>query len=170
MGEHARMHRRWSSAALSVALLLACETEQDRVRERVVSLADELPVVPGETQGERKRRIEQEVTPWLDPGFELSAPWAEAGTDRAFAIVAAIEMERLFALQSLDVGEPQVQLSPSGRRARVTGRARASASQVADLHGFDVPYVVDLAREGKVWRVVRLELQAPRQDLPEARP
>lgn len=164
------MDRRWSSAALCVALLLACETEQDRVRERVVSLADELPLVPGETPSERKRRIEGEAAPWLDPGFQLSAPWAEAGTDRAFAIVAAIEIERLFPLQSLEIGEPEVQLSPSGRRARVTGRARASASQVADLHGFQVPYAVDLAREGKVWRVVRLELHAPRQDLPEARP
>jgi hypothetical protein len=149
---------------------IACETEQDLARERVVMLAAELPLVPGETATERKRRIEANVAPWLDPEFELSAPWLGSSDDRAFAIVAATEIERLFPLHSLEPGDPDVQLSASGRRARVSGKARASASQVADLHGFDVDFALDLVREKKSWRLVRLELTEPHQDVPEARP
>lgn len=170
------MHRRrWVTAlALLPCFLLlcapACETEEERVRDVVAGLARELPLQAGETAAERKRRIESNVAPWLDDEFALAAPWIDGGNDRAFAIVAATEIERLFPLHALDPGEPQVQLSPSGKRAQVTGQARASASQVADLHGFAVGYAVDLRREGKAWRVMRLELRDPRQDLPEARP
>jgi hypothetical protein len=150
--------------------LLGCETEQDRARDAVATLAGELPLIPGETPAERKRRVESNLAPWIDPEFELVAPWLGGGNDRAFAIVAASEIERMFPLRSLDVGDPEVQLPKSERRAHVAGRARLSASQAFDLHGFDVDFKVDLKRDGKLWRVVRIELRDPRQELPEARP
>jgi hypothetical protein len=136
----------------------------------VVTLAGELPLVRGETVDERRRRIEANLAPWVDPQFELQAPWIGDGNNRAFALAAVQHIERLFPLSWLDAGDPDVQLSTSKHRARVAGTARVSASQVGDLHGFDVAFDVDLRRDGKSWRVVRVELAEPHQTLPEARP
>lgn len=158
----------WLFATLGTCV--GCEDERDRVSDLIHEMAREVPVRASESTTERKLRVEKQVAPHLTDDFQLVAPWLDQPEDRRFAVVALIGLPDLAPVASLDVRSVDVELSASGRRAVARGTARISDSQVADLHGFDLPYTVDLQKVGPAWRLVRVTLDAPQRGLPEARP
>lgn len=155
---------------VTLGACVGCEDERDRVSDLIHEMAREVPVRASESTPERKLRVEEQVAPHLTEEFQLVAPWLEQPEDRRFAVVAIIGLPELAPVVSLDLRSVDVELSASGRRAVARGTARISDSQVADLHGFDLPYTVDLRKVGPAWRLVRVTLDGPQRGLPEARP
>lgn len=154
----------------SMPLLAACETEQDRVRDLLEALSQELPQRPGETKTARSSRIRAALRPALSRDVQVKVPWLEGPGDATFALNAATGVVDAFPIGDLDLEDVAVRLSASERRAHVTGTARVSGSQPGDLHAFDVPFEVDLRKHASAWRVERLAIEEPRRGLPEARP
>jgi hypothetical protein len=155
---------------LLLGAVCACESEEDRVLGLVDTLAQELPQKPGESEAERSRRINARVAPALAEDVEIVAPWLDTPGDKAFALNAATQLNQAFPVADLELTSTDVGLSPSGKRAAVSGVARVSGSQARDLHGFDVQFELDLKKESSLWRLARVTLKQPSRDLPEARP
>jgi hypothetical protein len=154
-------------AAATGTFLFLRETEPDRVIARVVAVVRAVRVEPGEGRAARRTRIERAFRVGLAPDLRVQAPDLPAGDP----VTTATRLGEGFEEAHVEIEQPNVEIDPSGRQARVHARALLSGrSPTAGLVTDTRELRIDLIRAGEVWQLAAIEATGPSHVEPEPRP
>lgn len=155
--------------AISIGLS-ACSSEEDKIREGLLSAARHIQGRNDEPMAERAARLRSELSTALAPEVEIEG---EAVASQRLTKPELLELLSLGfepPATVIQLSDLDVRLGAGDRSAVAKGTALASSSQPGDLHGLQTKFTLDLEHQQGAWRVVRVWLSKARQELPEARP
>jgi hypothetical protein len=150
--------------------LLFGESDEQRILANLQRLTSSLGTVPDEAITFRTARLNGVFKELLHPDVTLDAPELERAQGiRQLALLAA-GAQRFYGSFSVSVGETDVQLDTAAKQARVSARVTLEGKRGEELRRDARTVQFHMVQHDGEWKVYGIQVAAPTDEEPEARP
>lgn len=151
--------------------LLAKDTDQELIRARLHQLTMAVRVDKGDSALMRSARVRRAFDEVLAPGVVVRIPdLPDPGQGRDALLGLAVRAGRRYQTAQVDLSDTSVQLGPGKNGANVKSEATLTATDSGGLHRQHRHVVFRFTRGKDGWRISSIEVSAPPDLPPEARP
>jgi hypothetical protein len=149
---------------------LACSSDEEKVKDLVVQLAQQIPLRETEPLPVRALRIQSEFRPVFPAQIDIMGSLVPPMRYEREEVLGGLTSLNGHRIAHLTIEDVDVRIESNHGTARVRGVGVFSESQPGDLHASRAKFELDLLKQGGAYVIERVWLDDPRQDLPEARP